>query len=106
MSNTKSWGNYPKVAASRVTISETERLKSLLNEVDDVISYGNGRSYGDSALNDNVVCIKPKNYFLNFDEEKGLLHIQAGALLSEILEFSVPRGWFLKVSPGTKLINV
>ncbi len=106
MSNTKSWGNYPKVATSTVTISETDRLKSLLKEVDDVISYGNGRSYGDSALNDTVVCIKPKNYFLNFNDENGLLHIQAGALLSEILEFSVPRGWFLKVSPGTKLITV
>lgn len=106
MSNTKSWGNYPKVTTSTVTVSETDRLKSLLNEVDDVISYGNGRSYGDSALNDTVVCIKPKNYFLDFDDDNGLLHIQAGALLSEILEFSVPRGWFLKVSPGTKLITV
>jgi len=35
-----------------------------------------------------------------------LLHIQAGALLSEILEHYVPRGWFLKVTPGTKLITV
>ncbi|MBT8185488.1 MAG: FAD-binding oxidoreductase [Eudoraea sp.] len=106
MSNTTSWGNYPKVKATSVTISETNQLKSLLKEVDDVITYGNGRSYGDSALNDTVVCIKPKNYFLNFDKENGLLHLQAGALLSEILEFSVPRGWFLKVSPGTKLITV
>ena len=106
MGNTQSWGNYPKVTATAVTISETGKLKSLLKEVDDVITYGNGRSYGDSALNDTVVCIKPKNYFLSFDEHNGLLHIQAGALLSEILEFSVPRGWFLKVSPGTKLITV
>jgi len=106
MGKIKSWGNYPKVTATSVTISETDRLKSVLKEVDDVISFGNGRSYGDSALNDTVICIKPKNYFLNFDAANGLLHLQAGALLSEVLEFSVPRGWFLKVSPGTKLITI
>ena len=44
--------------------------------------------------------------FLGFDEEKGILHIEAGVLLSEILEALVPRGWFLKVTPGTKLITV
>lgn len=102
----KSWGNYPKVASTSFIISETERLRSFLNEIDEVITYGNGRSYGDSALNNNIVCIKPKNYFLDFDVSTGLLHIQAGALLSEILEFAVPRGWFLRVSPGTKLITI
>ncbi|MBC8769837.1 FAD-binding oxidoreductase [Arenibacter sp. BSSL-BM3] len=106
MSNTKSWGNYPKVNAKTVIISETHRLKSFIKKEEEIIAYGNGRSYGDSAINDTIVCIKPKNYFLNFDDDLGLLHIQAGALLTEILEFSVPRGWFLKVTPGTKLITV
>lgn len=34
------------------------------------------------------------------------MHVQSGVLLSEILEVFVPRGWFLKVVPGTKLITV
>ena len=105
-SKTNSWGNYPKVNAAAVTISDTDTLKSFVKSTKDVITYGNGRSYGDSALNDTVINIKPKNYFLEFDERKGLLKVQAGALLSEILDFSVSRGWFLKVSPGTKLITV
>ena len=43
---------------------------------------------------------------MDFDAEKGLLHLQAGVLLSEIIDIFVPQGWFLKVVPGTKLITV
>ena len=71
-----------------------------------MIPHGNGRSYGDSALSDNIINVKPHHYFLDFDEERGILHVEAGVLLSEILEVFIPRGWFLKVVPGTKLITV
>jgi FAD/FMN-containing dehydrogenase len=81
-------------------------LKQIVCEQDELIPYGNGRSYGDSALNKNIVQVRPYNYFLNFDETNGLLHVQAGVLLSEILDALVPRGWFLKITPGTKLITV
>ena len=37
---------------------------------------------------------------------EGILHIQAGVLLAEILNTFVPKGWFIKVTPGTKLITV
>ena len=46
------------------------------------------------------------NYFLYFNQANGLLHVEAGVLLSEILSVSVPTGWFLKITPGTKLITV
>ncbi|MCF7518713.1 FAD-binding oxidoreductase [Pseudoalteromonas sp. CF6-2] len=50
--------------------------------------------------------LKQRDYFLSFDHKTGLLHVQAGVLLSEIIEHYVPLGWFLKVTPGTKLITV
>ena len=31
---------------------------------------------------------------------------QAGVILSDLLEVIVPRGWFLPVTPGTKMITV
>jgi len=101
-----SWGKYPKVTNTVFKFDKQETLKEIIDEHDDLISYGNGRSYGDSALSSNIINLKPKDYFIDFDEEQGLLHIQAGVLLSEILEAYVPRGWFLKVTPGTKLITV
>lgn len=101
-----SWGMYPKIKNTVFKFDKEEALKEIINTHDELIPRGNGRSYGDSALSSNIISVKPKDYFIDFDEEKGLLHVQAGVLLSEILESYVPRGWFLKVTPGTKLITV
>jgi FAD/FMN-containing dehydrogenase len=101
-----SWGMYPKVKNQLFTFANKESLKDIINQHNNLIPYGNGRSYGDSALNAKIIGVKQHNYFIDFNEENGLLHIQAGVLLSEILELFVPRGWFLKVTPGTKLITV
>ena len=101
-----SWGMYPKVKNTIFKFDKKKTLRKIINEHDKLIPCGNGRSYGDSALNSNIVDVRSKNYFIDFNEEIGLLHVQAGVLLSEILESFVPRGWFLKVTPGTKFITV
>jgi decaprenylphospho-beta-D-ribofuranose 2-oxidase len=101
-----SWGMYPKIKNTVFKFDKKKTLKKIINEYDKLIPYGNGRSYGDSALNSNIINARPKDYFIDFNEETGMLHVQTGVLLSEILESFVPRGWFLKVTPGTKLITV
>jgi FAD/FMN-containing dehydrogenase len=101
-----SWGMYPQVENNVLRFSDEKVLENIVKKSDNLIAYGNGRSYGDSALAKNIIEVKPHNYFLGFDEQKGLLTVQAGVLLSEILESFVPRGWFLKVTPGTKLITI
>ncbi len=101
-----SWGNYPKVSNNTFKFDQEETLKNIIHDHNELIPFGNGRSYGDSALSENIITVKPRDLFLNFDESKGILHIQSGVLLSEILDAVVPRGWFLKVTPGTKLITV
>ncbi|MFA6197076.1 MAG: FAD-binding oxidoreductase [Sulfurimonas sp.] len=101
-----SWGMYPKIDSKIFRFDKVTTLQNIIAEHDELIPYGNGRSYGDSALSTNIIHVKPHDYFINFDSEKGLLHIQAGVLLCEILESFVTRGWFLKVTPGTKLITV
>ena len=99
-----SWGMYPKIKHTSVTLDKN--INQTIQEDKSFIPYGNGRSYGDSALAENIIYCKPYNYFLDFDEEKGVLHCQSGVLFSEIIEAFVPRGWFLKVTPGTKLITI
>ncbi len=101
-----SWGNYPKTENRTFSFDKDSILRQIIDENDELIPYGNGRSYGDSALSKNIIKVRPHNYFLNFDEANGLLHIEAGVLLSEILSVFVPKGWFLKITPGTKLITV
>lgn len=104
--NISGWGNFPVIKSNILTYNSNSELREIIDTHNELIPFGNGRSYGDSALNKNIICTKPSNLFLNFDESKGLLHLQAGVLLSEILDVFVPKGWFLKITPGTKLITV
>jgi len=98
-----SWGNYPKTNSNYFDFDVN---RYSLDSTKDTIPFGNGRSYGDSCISENIVGFKNWNHFLSFDKETGVLIIQSGVLLSEIIEVIVPRGWFLKVNPGTKLITV
>ena len=72
------------------------------------LPFGNGRSYGDSCLNEGGVLLDAKglNRFLSFDLSSGILRLESGILLSEILDLSVPSGWFLPVTPGTRFVTV
>ena len=100
------WGRYPRIECERHDFFSEEQLAKLVSDLDAVIPFGNGRSYGDSALAADIIEVRQHDYFLDFDEASGLLWVQAGVLLSEIIEAFVPRGWFLKITPGTKLTTV
>ena len=97
---------YPIIKNKSLVFSDEKQLKNHLANLISLIPYGNGRSYGDSALSENIIYCKPYNYFLGFDETNGVIHLQSGVLLSEIIESFIPKGWFLKVTPGTKLITI
>ena len=78
-----SWGMYPKVKNNIFKFDKKKTLMKIINEHDKLIPCGNVIIYGDSALNSNIVDVRSKNYFIDFNEEIGLLHVQAGVLLSE-----------------------
>ncbi len=101
-----SWGRYPKTENTVYTFENYDRLRSVVLGHNEMIAHGNGRSYGDCALAENLIHVLPYNFLLDFDESSGVLLCRAGALLSEILDVFVPRGWFLAVTPGTKYITV
>jgi len=46
------------------------------------------------------------NKALAFDIESGTFTCQAGMTLDRVLEITVPNGWFLPVTPGTKFISI
>ena len=104
--NLHGWGRYPRPENKSFRFEDNRSLQYLFQSQDNLIAYGNGRSYGDSALSEKIIRCKPRNYFLGFDESTGILQVQSGVLLSEILQVFVKRGWFLKVTPGTRLITV
>lgn len=73
------------------------------------LAYGNGRSYGDSCLNDGGALILGRQglgRILAFDRESGLVTCEAGVLLNDLLERVVPAGWFPPVTPGTCFVTI
>src|SRR5262252_2402309 len=65
---------------------------------------GLGRSYGDSCLNDGGVLLLTDSLdrFIAFDRATGVLRCEAGVTIDEISRLTVPAGWFVPVTPGTK----
>ncbi|MEN8253957.1 MAG: FAD-binding oxidoreductase [Verrucomicrobiota bacterium] len=100
------WGNYPVIEAEVDGFETIRQLRSKLEHPGKVIPFGNGRSYGDASLQKRILLTRRFNKFLSFDETTGILSCQSGVLLKEILDAFVSRGWFLPVTPGTKLITV
>ena len=73
-----------------------------------MLVFGNGRSYGDVCLNDGgtLLATRGLDRFISFDTASGVLECEAGVLLSEIIDLTLPRGWFPPVTPGTALVTV
>jgi len=108
LSRYRSWGRYPNAD------HEVHRLRERIDDVASLpkgkqwLPFGNGRSYGDSCLNDGGLLLDTRGLdrFIAFDHEAGILRCEAGVLLSEILDLIVPQGWFLPVTPGTQFVTV
>ncbi len=104
-----SWGRYPLAEhALAVHHDWPDQPLPTVPEGMSMLARGMGRSYGDSCLNaDNaLVLTRSMRRLLAFDSTTGVLACEAGATLSEILEFSVPLGWFVPVVPGTRTVTV
>ncbi|QJD29409.1 FAD-binding oxidoreductase [Methylococcus geothermalis] len=101
------WGRKPVVDADMLAPRSISEVQIRCRQTPfRGIPRGNGRSYGDSALAPRVLSSRRLDRFLAFDAETGVLRCEAGVLLADILDVSVPRGWFLPATPGTKLISV
>ncbi len=104
----QSWGRNPKVGHVEVLPQFWRADIDLAHRSSSILPYGYGRSYGDCGLNDQagIIPTRALNRLLAFDAKRGTLTAEAGISLTEILEFIVPRGWFLPVSPGTKFVTL
>ena len=100
-----SWGRVKPVEAE---VSSPAWLDQIDLAEKDNLAYGLGRSYGDSCLleNGNMVETRFLDRVLDFNPETGVLRAEAGISLDAILRFSVPNGWFLPTTPGTRQVTL
>jgi decaprenylphospho-beta-D-ribofuranose 2-oxidase len=106
MKKIANWGNFPSSYSNIYSPKSLEELKKIVLENKQIIARGNGRCYGDSSLAKQIVSTLQLNKVIQFDKNKGILECESGILLKDILELIVPNGFFLPVTPGTKLITL
>jgi FAD/FMN-containing dehydrogenase len=101
------WGNYPRVAVRQIEARDAASACAAIRAHASLIPRGNGRAYGDAALNLHAtLSMLPSRRILAFDAEAGRVTCEAGLLLSELLDVIVPTGWFVPVTPGTKFVTI
>lgn len=107
-----SWGRFPRSPQRGHSCVWLDELPAHLNRViedhSSSLPYGNGRSYGDSCLaaSDQVLHMRSLDRLIEADWANGVVKVEAGITLAEVLAVAIPRGWFLPVTPGTQFATV
>ena len=104
----ESWGRYPTLQADVVPLHWTTDFPLAKGSGGKLLPVGLGRSYGDVCLLEHGTLLHTPGMdrLLAFDPSTGVLRCEAGASLQQILDFAVPHGFFLPVTPGTKFVTV
>ena len=100
------WGRYP-VSPCRLLEPTRSELTQTVAGSPTLIARGNGRGYGDCAVNPEcTVSMLGCDGMTTLDSASGVLSCEAGALLADVIERFVPQGWFPPVTPGTKFVTI
>lgn len=108
------WGRTAWSVADVVVPRDTTDLRSIVRNHGPrgVITRGLGRSYGAAAQNagGTVVVLgadsDSRGPDMMLDAASGILDAAAGVSIDAVLRHSVPRGWFVPVTPGTRFVTL
>jgi decaprenylphospho-beta-D-ribofuranose 2-oxidase len=109
MTTLRGWGRTQPVVARVVTPASEADVAAVLQEsTGPVIARGLGRSYGDAAqiAGGTVLDGRGLGGVGEIDPVSGEVEVGAGASIDAILRASVPRGYFVPVTPGTRQVTV
>ena len=101
------WGNYPRAETRVLDTAGTDATLAVLRAEESLIARGNGRSYGDAALNPRAtLSMLQSRRVIDFDPARGIITCEAGAMLSDLIDLVLPQGWFPPVTPGTRFVTI
>jgi len=103
------WGNTaPSLADVVRPRNEEEVTTDLQNTPGSLIARGLGRSYGDAAQCAGGTVLSNRGLWnlTPIDPSTGLVTVGAGVSLDELVSISIPAGWFIPVTPGTRQVTI
>ena len=101
------WGRTSPSIADVVSPTTESEVIAQLSSARGVIARGLGRSYGDAAqLAGGVVVDNRGLDGIGPIGDDGLVSVGAGVSIDELLSVSIPQGWFVPVTPGTRQVTI
>lgn len=103
------WGRTAPSAADVVEAANNEAIVEALRASGPrgVLARGLGRSYGDAAQNGGGTVVRlGDSLAVSLDSTTGIVRAGAGVSLETLIAALLPQGYFVPVTPGTRLVTV
>ena len=102
------WGNNLQVKSNTLYPKNINEIIGIIKDYKSkgILVRGMGRSYGDVALNEDIISLKYFKRVLELDEKEGLLKCSSNVTISEINDLIISKGWFLNITPGSKFVTI
>ena len=101
------WGRYPRHRSTLVEPAGPSEWPRRMAAQPGSVARGNGRAYGDAAIGERItLSTRSLDRIRGFDRSTGRITVEAGVLLSDLLDVVVPQGFFPPVVPGTKFVSI
>ncbi len=104
------WGRTAPTRSEVLHARDEEQVSAAVQATGrrGVLARGLGRAYGDGAQNAGgwVVDGPARSGLLDVDLSTGVARVLAGSSLDSLMRWLVPLGWFVPVTPGTRMVSV
>ncbi|HEY4086817.1 MAG TPA: FAD-binding oxidoreductase [Bryobacteraceae bacterium] len=108
LSEVVNWARYPRSRSVLIRVDSRDHEIPFGKYDLSFLPHGMGRSLGDSCLNDGNVLLTTRGLsrVISFDAATGRLVAEAGMTLDAVMQMTIPHGWFLPVTPGTRFVSL
>src|ERR1700749_1337303 len=108
LTEVQNWSRFPRSRSYVIPVNSRDQEIPFSKSDMSFLPYGLGRSLGDTCLNDGnaVLLARGLDRIMSFDAECGRIIAEAGVSFDEIMRLTIPQGWFLPVTPGTRFVSL